>query len=83
MLMAEAATFFSAGFETSSTAKFFAMYEIAKNVDIQEKLRNEIKKMLVSTDGKVTYDAVINEMPYLQQVVQETLRVYALLAILD
>jgi len=71
MLVAQSAGFFSAGFETSSATQSFAMYEIAKNPNIQKKLRMEIKNMLLDTGGKVTYDAVMDivKMPYLHQVV--------------
>lgn len=53
--------------------------------DIQDKIRNEIKDMLIRTDGQVTYDAVmnINEMPYLHQIVYETLRIYPILPVLE
>ena len=85
MLTAQAASFFSAGFETSSTTQAFALYEIAKNAEIQTKIRKEISEMLIKTKGQVTYDAVMNtnEMPYLHQIVQETLRIYPILPILD
>lgn len=85
MLIAQAATFFSAGFETSSTTLSFALYEIVKNEDVQVKLRSEIRDMLIRTEGKVLYDAVKStmEMPYLHQVIEETLRIYAIIPILD
>lgn len=56
-----------------------------KNDGVQERLRNEIKSMLMRTEGKVTYDSVMNitEMPYLHQVVYETLRLYPILPWLD
>ena len=78
MLMAQAASFFAAGFETASATQSFAMYEIARNAEIQTKVRDEIKEMLSKTGGEVTYDALMNvsKLPYLHQIVQETLRVY-------
>lgn len=61
------------------------MYELAKHPKVQEKLRKEIREMLARTDGKVTYEGVMNttEMPYLHQVIHEILRLYAILPILD
>lgn len=56
--MAQAAIFFTGGFETSSTAIAFAFYEMAKNQDIQKRLRKEIVDALSETDGKFTYDMV-------------------------
>lgn len=84
MLIAQAAVFFTAGYETSSATQSFALYEMVKNNDIQQRLRNEIKDMLQRTGGKVTYDAVMStDMPYLHQVVYETLRKYPIFAALD
>jgi cytochrome P450 family 6 len=61
------------------------LYEIAKNPQIQERIREEIRAMLVRTEGKVTYEAVMNtsEMPYLNQIIYETLRIYAIISMLD
>jgi cytochrome P450 family 6 len=41
--------------------------------------------MLARNDGKVTYDAVMStkEMPFLHQIIQETLRLYPVLPMLD
>lgn len=73
------------GFETSSATQSFALYHIAKEDGVQDKLRNEISEMLVRTKGKVTYDSVMNvsEMPYLHQIINETLRLYPILPVLD
>jgi len=64
---AQSFAFFAAGFETSSTAATFALYELAQNHDIQDKVRQEIDEILVK-HGDLTYDAV-NEMTYLHKVV--------------
>lgn len=57
-LVAQAAVFFTGGFETSSTTMTFTLYELAKYPDLQEKLREEILDTLSKSDGKVTYDMV-------------------------
>jgi cytochrome P450 family 6 len=74
-----------AGFETSSAMQAFALYELSKNPEIQERIRNEIKEALKKTGGKVTYDSVMNvaELPYLNQVFHETLRLYPIVPMLD
>lgn len=67
--------FFLAGYETSSTAMTFACLELAQNVQIQEKLRNEIVEVLQRHDGKITYDAIM-DMPYLDKVINGKLSYY-------
>ncbi|KAH8277876.1 hypothetical protein KR018_009441, partial [Drosophila ironensis] len=78
-LVAQAFIFFVAGFETSSTTMGFALYELAQNQDVQEKLRKEIKEVLAKTNNEFTYEGV-KDMKYLEQVVMETLRKYPVLA---
>lgn len=65
----------STGFETSSTAMTFALYELAINQEIQDKARDEINSVIEAHDGKITYEA-LNEMPYLSMVFNETLRLH-------
>ncbi|CAO1432976.1 unnamed protein product [Diamesa hyperborea] len=74
-LAAQCFLFFLAGFETSSTTMTFALYELALNPDIQEKLRQEIKATLKKYDDKLTYEAML-DIKYLQMVIDETLRKY-------
>lgn len=59
--------FFVAGFDTSTTAMNFALYELARDQEVQEKLRKEINHVLELNNGQLTYEA-IKEMKYLQQV---------------
>lgn len=66
-ILAHSFVFFAAGFETSSTTMTFAMYELALNQDIQDKVRKEVNTVLQRHDNKFTYDA-INEMVYLEKV---------------
>ncbi|XP_076164166.1 cytochrome P450 6k1-like [Ptiloglossa arizonensis] len=81
-LVAQAAVFFSGGFETSSTTMSFTFYELALNMDIQRTLRKEILTALEKTNGKVTYEMIM-ELPYLDMVISETLRKYPALGFLD
>lgn len=71
---AHGVTFFTDGFETSSIVISYAFYELAKNKNVQEKLRKEINDNIMK-HGKLDAD-VINEMPYLDQVFYEALRMH-------
>ncbi|KFB36104.1 cytochrome P450 [Anopheles sinensis] len=68
-------TFFIAGFETSASLMNFCLFELAKNGAIQEKLRMAILAALDETDGQLSYEMVMS-LGYLDQVVNETLRMY-------
>ncbi|KIM65593.1 hypothetical protein SCLCIDRAFT_1157767 [Scleroderma citrinum Foug A] len=60
-----------AGYETTSTVLSWALLELARNPAIQAKLREE----LLAFSGEPTYDQLTNNLPYLDAVVHETLRV--------
>ncbi|KAI2473921.1 probable cytochrome P450 6a13 isoform X3 [Diabrotica virgifera virgifera] len=73
-VIAQVGIFFVAGFETSSSTMTFALYELAKHPELQDRLRDEINTAL-NDKKELTYES-INEMKYLQQVIDETLRLY-------
>ena len=75
LLAAQAFVFFVAGFETSSTTIGHALYEMALNHDIQDKLRQELNEFYAKNKGNWTYDDV-KGMSYLDKVFKETLRKY-------
>ncbi|XP_044260804.1 probable cytochrome P450 6a17 isoform X2 [Tribolium madens] len=68
-IAAQCFIFFIAGMSTSPTAMTFALYELARHQDIQEKVRQEIGKF------DLTYDS-LQEMRFLDQVFDEALRMY-------
>ena len=67
-LSAEAYAFFLGGFETSSTALAFAIYELAKNPHIQQRAREEINTVLEKHNDDFNYEAML-EMTYLKQII--------------
>lgn len=73
-LLAQAVAFYVAGFEASSTAIAFAIYELACHPEYEERLYEEIKKILAKGE-ELSMDN-INEMTFLDAIVTETLRLY-------
>ncbi|XP_019884431.2 cytochrome P450 9e2-like [Camponotus floridanus] len=81
-MTSQAFIFLLGGFDSSSTLMSFLAYEIAVNPHIQEKLQNEIDKVLEDTNGQLSYEA-INEMVYLNATINETLRMHPVQALTD
>ncbi|XP_017069397.1 probable cytochrome P450 6a19 [Drosophila eugracilis] len=72
---AQTFAFFLAGFEAGSTTLGFALYELACNQDIQDKVRIEIESVLKKHNGKLDYEC-IQELTYLQKVIDESQRMH-------
>uniref|UniRef100_A0A1I8PU31 Cytochrome P450 n=1 Tax=Stomoxys calcitrans TaxID=35570 RepID=A0A1I8PU31_STOCA len=64
---------FAAGFDNTSCAMTYILYELAKHPEIQERARQEILTTTAKYDHKITYDSM-KDMNYTFQVIQETLR---------
>ncbi|XP_012279896.1 probable cytochrome P450 6a14 isoform X2 [Orussus abietinus] len=77
VVAAQAYVLLLAGFEASSRIVNFALYELARNPKIQEKLLEEIDST-VEKHGSFSYD-VIHGMEYLDRVVRETMRKYSVI----
>lgn len=63
--------FFNAGFQTTSATLTFAIYELTQRLDLQDKIRDEIHRVLAKHENKITYDS-LNEMHYMEQVIKGT-----------
>ncbi|KAI8790641.1 cytochrome P450 3A19 [Biomphalaria glabrata] len=68
-----------AGFETTSTTLQFCLYLLAQHQDVQEKLLLEIQEVIQSETP--TYEEV-NKLKYMEQVLEETLRLFPPLPII-
>ncbi|KAI6040734.1 cytochrome P450 [Pisolithus marmoratus] len=62
-----------AGYETTSISLTWALLELARNPDVQTKLREE----LLAFPGEANYDQLSNRLRYLDAVVHETLRTHS------
>ncbi|CAG4944932.1 unnamed protein product [Parnassius apollo] len=75
LMAAQAFIFFAAGFETSASATSFALHELAYNPLVQQKVQDDIDRVLLKHNNKLTYDA-IKEMTYLECTLKESLRMF-------
>ncbi|RZC38867.1 p450 domain containing protein, partial [Asbolus verrucosus] len=73
---AHAAGFIIDGYETSSIVMSFLLYELAANPDVQSKLREEIVQRFEENNDRLPYD-VLQAMPYLDGVMNESLRMHS------
>lgn len=75
MLAAQVFVFFTAGFDTTSSATSYTLHEIAYNPEEQKKIQEDIDCVLAKHNNKLSYDAV-KEMQYLEWAFMEGLRIF-------
>lgn len=80
-IIAQAFIFFFGGFETSSTVMSLICLELAHHQDVQHRLHKEIDDVMNNNDI-LSYES-ITKMKYLDMVIQEVLRLYPPVFILD
>ncbi|CAG5114934.1 unnamed protein product [Candidula unifasciata] len=73
-IAAQGIIFIIAGYETTSTTLQYISYELAKNPDVQARIRNEISKVL-GDSTEPDYDKC-NSLKYTEAAISETLRMY-------
>ncbi|KAI6105296.1 cytochrome P450 [Pisolithus croceorrhizus] len=71
-VLSQLRTMFIASYETTSMTMTWALLELARHPNIQTKLREE----LLSFGGEPSYDQLTNDLPYLDAIVQEVLRLH-------
>ncbi|GBP17661.1 hypothetical protein EVAR_8656_1 [Eumeta japonica] len=81
LVMAQCFVFFAAGYETSATTSSFLLYELAKDQKSQERAREEVREWLRKREGHLGYECV-TELPFLEQCIDETLRLYPVLGVI-
>ncbi|XP_050353669.1 cytochrome P450 6a2-like, partial [Nymphalis io] len=74
LLVAQCTSFFGAGFETTSSTLNYLLYELAKNKRAQDRVQEEVDAYFNRYDV-IKYEC-LNEMPYLEACIDETLRLY-------
>lgn len=79
VMEAQATVVILAGSETSSVAETAAVYHMLTHPSIYEKLQAEIRTAFDNLED-ITLQDVLSKLPYLDAVVQETLRIHAPLA---
>ncbi|KAF9022379.1 cytochrome P450 [Hymenopellis radicata] len=72
VLLENISTFLMVGHETTACTTNFALYELAGHPDVQSKLRQEIHEL----GSDLNYDGISN-LPYLDAVTRESLRLHA------
>ena len=78
-IVSQCVLFFFAGNDTTSNALTWALRLLAFHPEAQERVQAEIDDNLPSEDNSITFDMVNSNMPYLDRVLTETLRMYPLM----
>ena len=74
-VVAQSFVFLAAGYETSSTTLGFVCHHLATSPEIQDKLQQEIDNAWPDENQMLSYETV-HELPYLDMVISEALRMY-------
>lgn len=72
-ILANAMLFLLASFETTSVTLQFAVHNLVNNQDIQDKLRNELKKTVEKGNNSIDFSTA-SKVPLLNHIIKETLR---------
>lgn len=81
-IMCQAVLFLFAGYDTTANLLMYSSYCLSENQECQQRAREEVKLVIERNGGELTYQA-ISELKYLDQILNETLRLYPVVARLD
>lgn len=73
-------SYFFDAYETAATVASFACYRLSCNPDVQDKVHQVVEETLEKYNGELTYEA-LKDMTYLDQVIQETVRLHPILGV--
>lgn len=68
-IAAQTFVFYAAGFNSSSTALTFCLYELAIQFDVQSKARKAINEAYRKFNGQLTYE-MVTDLPYIDQILE-------------
>ncbi|KAK8401401.1 hypothetical protein O3P69_002877 [Scylla paramamosain] len=74
-LAAQTILFLLAGYDNTANTLAMSLHLLAHHAAVRARLRREVARALLRSEGQLTYDQ-ITELPYLDAVVSETLRLY-------
>ncbi|ETN65022.1 cytochrome P450 [Anopheles darlingi] len=74
-------SFFLDGVETSSFVLTYCLYDLATNSDVQQALRREIRAVKPTKEHPISYENLM-EMPLLEQIICESLRMHPIISVL-
>nr|UOU03277.1 cytochrome P450 3044A1/2 [Brachionus rubens] len=74
-ILSQSILFLLAGYETTAQTLCFISYNLAMNPNYQTQLCEEVDSVLDKHDGKINYESV-NEMTFMEKVIDETLRMF-------
>lgn len=57
-----------AGFETTAYTVAYCLLKLAANLDVQEKIRQEVLDTLAENDGNLTYN-IIKNISYIKNII--------------
>lgn len=75
-------SFFFGGFDTVAAQTCVLLHMLVENPEVQQRLQQEIDETLESNNGQLSYE-VIQEMKYLDAVINEILRLHPIAVFID